>query len=265
MNKLTIGLIGIAGAGKDTIASYLSESLLNNHYLPSSIYRFATSLKHSANQLFGSDFDQREIKEVPQEIFITDESLHQSFGILDLLPILQSALANQDIPAHYCSRSFGLYAYLSPAKYQQIMGTEVLRTINHNYHVDRFLNETNLLPTLITIAPDTRFLNECKICDILIFVHTNKESQRPDHPSEKLAQELVKYKEHSGYRSTLLDDFFKLNALILCVDNSLTPTGEYKIKDKDNQSIRMLANQAVMELEAKKEFNKQEKKGINND
>lgn len=253
MKPITVGLIGIAGAGKDTIATFLKQGM-ENRGIPTSIYRFATSLKKSAEQIFGRDFDEREVKEVEKWVFITEQSLHNCFGMDRLLVCLKDCLDSKGIANEYSITQQGINAYLSPAKYQQLMGTEILRTIDPNYHVNRFLSQSAELPTFVTLAPDVRFINECEVCDLLVFVYTTKESQRPKHESEKLAQELTIYVDSFGEGEEYLLTVQKLLALnkpIIQIDNDRLPDDTYYINNFADSSIAYVVDKIVRQVAEK--------------
>ncbi|MEX0129692.1 hypothetical protein AB2T91_21095, partial [Clostridium butyricum] len=58
-----IGLIGLAGSGKDTVAVILQEALkdIGQEF---EIALFAGLLKETAKAVFGDNFDDRDVKEV---------------------------------------------------------------------------------------------------------------------------------------------------------------------------------------------------------
>ena len=239
MNQIKVGLLGIAGAGKDTIASYLTTKL-KDLSIPSTDYRFATSLKIAAESIFGSDFDQREVKEQPKEVLIKSYQLAQAFGIGGTLlsTSLYAELINKDI--RVTRTEAGMYVIISPTEFQQIMGTEVLRKIDNDYHVNRLSAETAKLLYPVILIPDVRFSNELHVCDLLIYIHTNKKSLRKDHISEKLANNLQELANEYGAVSQYLKEILWYEGMISTIDNKQDEDGKY-LQSQNSFCINLLA------------------------
>ena len=66
--SIKIGLVGLAGAGKDTAALILQRVLAEQgkHF---GIDRYAALLKKCSQQVFGDNFDDRDVKE--EMVFVT--------------------------------------------------------------------------------------------------------------------------------------------------------------------------------------------------
>lgn len=179
-------LFGLAGAGKDTVAQMLLDKLAakgNNVVLA----KFATTLKQAAQELFGDNFDDRDVKEVAvhvpfgQVIDVCDDVANKLFGnseetascILKAIDVFGELLVNG-------------FLEISPRKFQQLLGTEVVRSIEENAWANKTAEET-ANPNYKYIITDGRFENELLDDAILVYIF------RP-----KVDKELVALKEHAS-------------------------------------------------------------------
>lgn len=176
MNKI-IGIMGLAGAGKDTAAL----GILEEHDVV--IERLAAPLKRAAEEVFGPRFDDRDMKEVDVstegrafqakltsaawglfiELGFSQPELHRAWGL------------EQDVRAR---------SQLSPRTYQQLMGTEVCRTVRQNCFVERIQNTQHYKPVVVV---DTRFENELQDHNLFVIRPGLWTADCPAHPSEELA------------------------------------------------------------------------------
>lgn len=176
---MKIGLIGLAGAGKDTAALMIQQILADNgkYY---HIDRFAKPLKEAARTVFGDSFDERDVKEIPAQVD-QDTMIEASFEALRKCRLSEHEM---DKASELYFDHLGFWNYISPRKYQQLLGTEVGRTVRSTVWSDRITKSKSNL-----IVPDVRFAGELVDYNILITrqpvgLHGNV------HPSELLATEM---------------------------------------------------------------------------
>ncbi|UNI74962.1 deoxynucleotide monophosphate kinase [Acinetobacter phage AbTP3phi1] len=176
-----IGLIGLAGSGKDTVAVILQEALKERGQV-FEIDRYAGLLKEAARQVFGENFDDRNVKEVDKfvDLYLADK-------IIDATDYVYLKLNRSDIDLDewndLCQKHIDSCTWMSPRKFQQLLGTEVGRVIDANIWVNYLKNQDRNL-----IIPDVRFYNEMVQFNILITRHPVP--QHPLHASEVCAAEL---------------------------------------------------------------------------
>lgn len=186
---MKIGIIGLAGSGKDTFGEFLLGALEKEYnrvydsYVPWMIEKFAAPLKAAAAHVFGQNFDDREVKEVPQHI---DTAMLIRMGEALLL------LANRLGMRGQLDALVGLHGALiakrlsiSPREYQQIVGTEIVRAVKDSAFRDRLADMDNIICT------DCRFLNEVPVFDYTLLITRPGISPVAAHSSEKLAAELT--------------------------------------------------------------------------
>lgn len=176
---MRIGILGLAGAGKDTTALLLQQALAEKGYT-FKIDRFAAPLKDAARKVFGSNFDDRDIKEVPVPVD-PDHMLEVVYWMCDSLGFTD---AEMDKASELFAETLGILDVCSPRKFQQLLGTDVVRVVRPTAWVDRISGLHGNY-----IIPDCRFENELQGTNILIarygFV------PKPEHPSEHLAWDLT--------------------------------------------------------------------------
>ncbi|HCH9029319.1 TPA: hypothetical protein NNT01_004473 [Salmonella enterica] len=178
---MKIGLIGLAGAGKDTVAVILQEALKNIGQ-EFEIDRYAGLLKETAKAVFGDNFDDRDVKEVLIP-FTVDLKLKV---IVELCSLGVKLNLNQQgwlTYNHLCAEQFAELKEISPRLFQQLLGTEVGRAIDENIWVNYLKNQDRNL-----IIPDVRFGNEDVDFNILITRHPVPKGKL--HASEVYAAEL---------------------------------------------------------------------------
>lgn len=176
-----IGLIGLAGNGKDTVAVILQEAL-KERGLVFEIDRYAGLLKEAARQVFGENFDDRDVKEVDKfvDLYLADK-------IIDATDYVYLKLNRSDIALDewnaLCQKHINSCTWMSPRKFQQLLGTEVGRALDENIWVNYLKNQDRNL-----IIPDVRFGNEDVDFNILITRHPVPKGKL--HASEVYAAEL---------------------------------------------------------------------------
>lgn len=178
--SVKIGLIGLAGAGKDTVAVILQEALkeVGQEF---EIDRYAGLLKETAQAVFGDNFDDRDVKEVLIP-FTFDLKLKVIVELCNLA--IKLNLTTQTYRYNQlCAEHFAALDEISPRLFQQLLGTEVGRAIDENIWVNYLKNQDRNL-----IIPDVRFGNEDVDFNILITRHPVPQGKL--HASEVYAAEL---------------------------------------------------------------------------
>lgn len=178
---MRIGILGLAGAGKDTTALLLQQALKEKGY-DFKIDRFAAPLKDAARKVFGSNFDDRDVKEVPVSVD-PDHMLEVVFWMCDKLGFCDCEMAKA---SELFMEHLGLHTEMSPRTFQQKLGTEIVRSIRVTAWADRVaLLKGNY------IIPDCRFETELVATDANILVMRPETVPKPEHPSEHLAWDLT--------------------------------------------------------------------------
>lgn len=175
---MKIGLVGLAGAGKDEAAKIIKELL--PHY---EIDRYAAILKEAARQVFGDNFDDRDVKE--ETVFVTPQLWDKLWDAVDYtaLKVCEGSFDVYDIFIDYADKAFSSLTWISPRLFQQLLGTEVGRKVDPNIWVNYLRNQERNL-----IIPDVRFDNELVDFNILITRHPIPKGKL--HASEVFAAEL---------------------------------------------------------------------------
>lgn len=188
LSRHLIGLIGLLGTGKDTIA----EQMVNyrNRFI---IDRHAEPLKLAALSVFGLSFDNRDEKEKKRMVPVhTAEvaALACCAKVLGLSPDM-SVIVQQRIKDVFSQFQNGLYYHMSPRLFQQYLGTEIIRHYDENAFVNYLHAKADKTPNFITLAPDVRFHNELAERNILVVREDFIPPVRPEHASESMAYELT--------------------------------------------------------------------------
>lgn len=176
---MQIGLIGLAGAGKDTTA-LIVQRVLHEQGLKFEIDRYSAPLKKAARLVFGNRFDDRDYKELPVSVD-TDTMIEV---VHECLHALKFTAAEHEQACHNFFEHMPLSTPISPRLFQQILGTEVVRNVRQTAWVDRIRN----LKTHNVIITDVRFENEVTTANM--FIKRFKGVQRPVHPSEHFAWDM---------------------------------------------------------------------------
>lgn len=176
---MKIGILGLAGAGKDTTALLLQQALADKG-LTFKIDRFAAPLKDAARTVFGENFDDRDVKEVPVSVD-PDHMLEIVFWMCDKLGFTDTEM---DAASSRFAETLGILEECSPRKFQQLLGTDVVRTVRPTAWIDRIASLKGNY-----IIPDCRFENELQGTNILVM--TPDTVPKPEHPSEHLAWKLT--------------------------------------------------------------------------
>lgn len=193
---LTVGILGLAGSGKDTFASMLQEELskLGQDF---KIDRYARPIKELTSRIFGLTLDEiehRVTKELPTRINLTvliNECNVMLQYTLKFTP--QEIEQAQDLLYKY----FAGCTELSPRQFQQHFGTDVVRAVRPNAWVDILQQRDENL-----IVPDVRFENE--LCAVNLLIMREQDALEPTHSSEHFAWLL----EYSNLYPAGLIDYY---------------------------------------------------------
>lgn len=192
---MIVGFVGTARSGKDTAAQMMIEIEPFFNKDGTSVYRrdsFAAPLKRLSIFLFGKDSELPENKEKEVDVDTDDLILiiHEIAGMM--------AGSKADMEWEY--KYANAYAHadevltgglrdgkLSPRRFQQLVGTEIVRHLNPSYWVDRLVFDAAKHPDKITLVTDVRYQNELDVCDSVIHVMSGRGRRIHDHASEHLA------------------------------------------------------------------------------
>ena len=200
---MKIAIVGLAGAGKDTFGEMLVKHLGSDWELA----KYATPLKELTRSIFGDDFDDREVKEVKRVLWEDawldgnrSTQLYASMYLkvrrfLECLPVKNTEYkAIEKFIDVICSLD-----EISPRQFQQLFGTEVMRSIDNNFWVDQLMSKQGNL-----IITDARFENEIDKVDKVFLILNNRldiNDVKYDHASEQMAKLMtagVKYDLFTG-------------------------------------------------------------------
>ena len=176
-----IGLIGLAGSGKDTTAEILQRILAEQgkHF---EIQRYAGLLKECARQVFGENFDDRDVKE--ELVFVTPDLADRMIDATDYCQLKLDLNPEQfEIWNSLCKQHLDTLTWVSPRLFQQLLGTEVGRALDPDVWVNYLKHQDKDM-----IIPDCRFGNEDVDFNILITRHPVPQGTL--HASEVYAAEL---------------------------------------------------------------------------
>lgn len=184
----------MARSGKDTAAQMIIE-IEPLHEDGKSIYRrdsFASPMKRLSISLFGKDSELPENKE--KEVDIDRDDLN--LIIHEIADMMAGSKADMEWEYKYADAyshadevlTKGLHGgKLSPRRFQQLVGTEVVRHLNPDYWVDRLVADAKKHPDKITLVTDVRYQNELDVCDSVVHVMSNRNIYVHSHTSEHLA------------------------------------------------------------------------------
>lgn len=192
----TIGILGLARSGKDTVGNLLAEQL--DGYV---LRKYAEPLKNASRTVFGHSDDS--LKHIPLYMNSTIHDLMVT-ALEEMCDVLQ---CDAGVVFDAASKLFDLNS-ISPRILQQGFGDAI-----RAYDPDRFVTHlhNSATPSIIT---DVRFGNE--LCDYNILVY-RKGVQAMHHCSEAYAQHVKRYMDMQRGKLVLLD-----GRNIVLVDNSGT-------------------------------------------
>lgn len=175
---MKIGILGLAGSGKDTFAT-----MLQKHLTGFTIDRYAAPIKKLTAHLFEctlEDIEDRDFKEKPKQI-------NRDKMIIEVYFCLDRVLGFTDDELDKASELFFEYfssaKAISPREFMQVFGTDVVRAVKPNAWVQHLQGKEGNL-----IVPDVRFENE--LCDYNVLILREDYPTKPAHSSELFAWEL---------------------------------------------------------------------------
>ena len=185
---MRIGLIGVAGAGKDTSAKMLSDLT----GIP--VVSFAKPLHEAAIHIWGNTALNREEKEKEQ---IFGERSFEWFNdyhmaLLTKVNKTQNVITEGNLYKLLALRGLftdpatgRIHETITPREFMQLYGTEYWRSISPTVWVDLVQDEYD-----DCIVPDVRFNDEAMIFDLLIVIKRDGVAPVSSHISEELAKQF---------------------------------------------------------------------------
>lgn len=198
--SFVIGVMGVAGAGKDYVSGLLARKLRRAGY-DVQLQRYATPLKEMCARVFGPDCENRDEKEEEGLVCIQSVDIAAYFddpdAAMDELYHFYGERGLLDGPRH----TTRFWCWSSPRLFQQLIG-QVGRNIHPNYWVEAFNTCTR---SDFVISPDTRFDNEVSNSEFVLFVSNAEAPPVSEHYSEFLARDLQQALTYGGSFSDSVD------------------------------------------------------------
>jgi hypothetical protein len=219
---LVVGLAGLAGAGKDTLAKlYASRSTKE-----CSIIHFADTLKDLCHDLVGWDgYPPDNMKQTPIETELIGSGINnknmlkiqRKYIVATFTSHLSRVCSKKNIlqmvdnfyeiilkNKEYCSAKTGHFLVISPRRLYQLVGTDCCRAVQSTVWVDdirQTLEEMRLSQGHdIVFIPDVRFDDEASVCDLLGWVERDADNLRKvdSHKSEQsLSKNMIDFTLHN--------------------------------------------------------------------
>ena len=205
---MRIGLVGLAGAGKDTASQIIARHLS----LP--CVAFAQPIHEAAKCVFGDLCLERGVKELPLP-FGNDGIAVAGKMALDILKDGTDDDILSELNKAFTNPETGqIYEELSPRKFMQLFGTEFGRSIDGDLWV-------NLLKDKYqdAVVSDVRFENELAVCNVAVVIRRTGSGIEGNHISENLANRLSLYSCDVDCFTITSDTY---NVVGFCVDNNGT-------------------------------------------
>ena len=177
---IKVGILGLAGSGKDTFAT-----MLQKHLPDFAIDRYAAPLKALTAEVYNctlEELEDRAFKEKPKQVS-RDVMIESVFYCLT--NVLNFTEEELDKASELFFEHFGSAKALSPREFQQVFGTDVVRAVKPNAWVQHLQGKGDNL-----IVPDVRFDNELCDYNILITGRIGINKPKPTHSSELYAWRL---------------------------------------------------------------------------
>lgn len=193
-----IGLLGLAGSGKDTAAEILQRVLLEQGF-EFEIKKYAGLLKEATRLAFGDNFDDRDVKE--ERVFVTPDLADKIIDATDYVWLKLFSNEDECVRKHWfelyndhCIKHIDSKTWISPRDFQQLLGTEVVRAIDPDAWVNYLKREDGNF-----IVSDVRFTNELLGYNVLLW-RTDKyldNSGTNSHSAEGLAWQCMLDVQHT--------------------------------------------------------------------
>ena len=177
-----IGLLGLAGSGKDTAAEIL-QRVLHEQGMHFEIKKYAGLLKEATRLAFGDNFDDRDVKE--ERVFVTPDLADKIIDATDYIWLkLGFGQEHFELFNDLCIKHIDSRTWMSPREFQQLLGTDVIRAIDPDAWV-KYLTEQDGN----YIISDVRFANE--LVDYNVLLWRNSGGACMWHKSEAFALTLM--------------------------------------------------------------------------
>lgn len=185
---MKLGLVGLAGSGKDTAAEIL-QRVLAEQGMCFPILKYAGLLKEATRLAFGDNFDDRDVKE--ERVFVTPDLADK---IIDATDYVWLKLWGDDPIAMdtyfydftmLCQKHIDSKTWMSPRDFQQLLGTDVVRAIDPDAWVNYLTGQDGNF-----IVSDVRFANELLDYNVLLWRNPTA-LPTGAHISEAFAQQLM--------------------------------------------------------------------------
>lgn len=179
---MKLGLLGLAGSGKDVAAEIL-QRVLHEQGMHFEIKKYAGLLKEATRLAFGDTFDDRDAKE--ERVFVTPTLADKIIDATDYIWLkLGFGQEHFELFNDLCIKHIDSKTWMSPRDFQQLLGTDVVRTIDPDTWV-KYLTEQDGN----YIISDVRFANE--LVDYNILLWRNSGGACMWHKSEAFALTLM--------------------------------------------------------------------------
>lgn len=190
---IKIGLLGLAGSGKD-IAAEILQRVLHEQGMHFEIKKYAGLLKEATRLAFGDNFDDRDVKE--ERVFVTPTLADKIIDATDYIWLkLGFGQEHFELFNDLCIKHIDSKTWMSPRDFQQLLGTDVVRSIDPDAWV-KYLTEQDGN----YIISDVRFANELVDYNVLLW-RDNPTSAAELHVSELFAVSCM----HDVQRSDPID------------------------------------------------------------
>jgi len=179
---MKLGLVGLAGSGKDTAAEIL-QRVLREQGFEFEIKKYAGLLKEATRLAFGDNFDDRDVKE--ERVFVTPNLADKIIDSTDYIWLkLGFDQEHFELFNDLCTKHIDSKTWMSPRDFQQLLGTDVVRAIDPDAWVNYLKREDGNF-----IVSDVRFTNE--LLDYNVLLWRNNGAACMWHNSEALAITLM--------------------------------------------------------------------------
>lgn len=190
--SLRIGLLGLAGSGKDTAAEIL-QSVLAEQGMCFPILKYAGLLKEATRLAFGDNFDDRDVKE--ERVFVTPDLADKIIDATDYVWLkLGFDHEHFELFNDLCTKHIDSKTWMSPREFQQLLGTDVVRAIDPDAWVNYLKRADGNF-----IVSDVRFTNELLDYNVLLWRTDicQDDAGVLGHSSEKLAWQCMFDVQHT--------------------------------------------------------------------
>ena len=182
-----IGLLGLAGSGKDVAAEIL-QRVLHEQGMHFEIKKYAGLLKEATRLAFGDTFDDRDVKE--ERVFVTPTLADNIIDATDYIWLkLGFGQEHFELFNDLCIKHIDSKTWMSPRDFQQLLGTDVIRAIDPDTWV-KYLTEQDGN----YIVSDVRFANELVDYNVLLCRHDIADIA--EHVSEGFTRSLLQDVAH---------------------------------------------------------------------